>query len=65
MDPTVPSSSDAVVAAMEALLIESMEPVQNRKRGDGFSGVEYMQHSDPELENKLVMNQVVERLFSK
>jgi hypothetical protein len=35
---------------MEALLIESVEPSQNRKRGDEFRAVEFLQAEDPELE---------------
>ncbi len=38
-----------IVTAMEALLIEALEPRQNRRRGDGFSGVEYIQAEDPEI----------------
>ena len=37
-----------VVVAMEALLIEALEPPQNRKGGDGFQGIEYIQAEDPE-----------------
>jgi len=36
-------SADVVITAMEALLIEALEPPQNRRRGDGFSGVEFIQ----------------------
>jgi hypothetical protein len=39
-----------MIGAMEALLIEALEPPQNRKRGDGFAGVEYIQAEDPEIE---------------
>ena len=34
---------DAVVEAFEAILIECVEPVQNRRRGDGFNAVEFLQ----------------------
>ncbi|ODA67993.1 hypothetical protein A7A08_01162 [Methyloligella halotolerans] len=49
-------SSDAswnpsvVLDTMEALLIESLEPPLNRKRGDNFSGLEYLQVTDPAFE---------------
>jgi len=43
---------------MEALLIEGLEPPQNRKRGDDFGAVEFLQVSDPALER----NQVLELL---
>jgi hypothetical protein len=39
-----------VIETLEALLIESLEPPLNRKRGDNFSGVEYLQVVDPEIE---------------
>jgi hypothetical protein len=32
---------------MEALLIEALEPGQNRRRGDGFAAVEFIQAEDP------------------
>jgi hypothetical protein len=35
---------------MEAVLIEGLEPRQNRKRGDDFKAVEYLQVEDPALE---------------
>jgi hypothetical protein len=39
-----------IIAIMEALLIEGLEPRQNRKRGDDFRAVEYIQARDPDLE---------------
>ena len=44
-------SAEDWIVAMEALLIEALEPPQNRKRGDDFSAVEYLQVKDPELES--------------
>ena len=35
-----------LIATMEALLIEGLEPPQNRKRGDDFSAVEFLQVED-------------------
>jgi hypothetical protein len=35
---------------MEALLIEGLEPPQNRRQGDGFSALEFIQVTDPEVE---------------
>lgn len=46
----------AMIATMEALLIEALEPPQNRKRGDDFSGVEYIQDADPELREREIQN---------
>lgn len=46
--PTV----EALVAAFEAMLIETLEPPQNRRRGDDFTAVEYIQDVDPELKEQ-------------
>jgi hypothetical protein len=35
---------------MEAVLIEGLEPRQNRKRGDDFQAVEFLQFEDPQLQ---------------
>ena len=43
---------DDLIAAMEAVLIEALEPRQNRKRGDGVKAVEYRQVLDPAIEKK-------------
>lgn len=39
-----------VIATMEAVLIEGLEPRQNRKRGDDFQAIEFLQVEDPKLE---------------
>ena len=44
--------SAKLIPAFEAVLIESLEPRQNRRRGDGLEAVEYMQHVDPKIEKK-------------
>jgi predicted GIY-YIG superfamily endonuclease len=41
-----------LIRALEAVLIESMEPRQNRKRGDDFSGIEYIQKIDPQIDRE-------------
>lgn len=43
-----------MIPALEAILIEALEPRQNRKRGDDLSAVEFMQVEDPELQKKKV-----------
>jgi hypothetical protein len=43
---------DVVITALEAILIETLEPPQNRRRGDDFNGVEYVQAVDPELKEQ-------------
>jgi hypothetical protein len=40
---------DVVIVTMEAVLIEGLEPRQNRKRGDDFQAVEFLQVEDPRL----------------
>ena len=43
-----------IIPALEAILIEALEPRQNRKRGDDLAAVEYLQKVDPEIEKKRV-----------
>ena len=50
------ASLAALVATLEALLIEALEPPQNRKRGDDFSAIEYIQDVDPELKEREIKN---------
>lgn len=52
----VKASLAALVATLEALLIEALEPPQNRKRGDDFSAIEYIQDVDPELKEREIKN---------
>jgi hypothetical protein len=49
-----PMSTDqgVLVTTLEALLIEALEPPQNRKRGDDFRAVEYLQVEDPSLQRR-------------
>lgn len=47
-----------VIVAMEALLIEALEPPQNRKGGDGFHGIEYIQSEDPEKAKERLLTQL-------
>ncbi len=47
-------SSAKLIPALEAILIEALEPRQNRKRGDDLASVEYLQKADPEIEKKKV-----------
>jgi hypothetical protein len=48
---------NVVIATMEAVLIEGLEPRQNRRRGDEFQAVEFLQFEDPklQLERKLAV----------
>lgn len=49
-------SLPSLIATLEALLIEALEPPQNRKRGDDFSVMEYLQDVDPELKERELQN---------
>lgn len=49
-------SPPSLIGTLEALLIEALEPPQNRKRGDDFSVVEYLQDVDPELKERELLN---------
>ena len=40
---------EVVIVTMEAVLIEGLEPRQNRKRGDDFQALEFLQKEDPNL----------------
>lgn len=46
---------DMLIVTMEALLIEGLEPPQNRKRGDDFRAVEFLQREDPEIEKTQIV----------
>lgn len=56
METAVKTTLASLVATLEALLIEALEPPQNRKRGDDFSAIEYIQAVDPELREKEIQN---------
>jgi hypothetical protein len=63
-DSRVPWSQDVVIETMEALLIESLEPPLNRRRGDSLSGIEYIQTTDPQIEmtkRKAYLDDLVKR----
>jgi len=52
-ETTLNTSLASIIATLEALLIEALEPPQNRKRGDDF---EYIQGIDPELKEREIQN---------
>lgn len=54
----------SLITTMEALLIEGLEPPQNRKRGDGFKAVEFIQLEDPQIQNEKMLT-LVDALKSK
>lgn len=47
-----------LVTALEAILIETLEPPQNRRRGDDFMAVEYIQDIDPELKEQEIQRTI-------
>jgi hypothetical protein len=50
---TITATVNDIIVMMEALLIEGLEPKQNRKRGDtGFKDIEYIQVEDPDFQKK-------------
>lgn len=49
---------------LEAILIESIEPRQNRKQGNLFLGLEYLQIEAPEIKKKL-KEQIIRELTDK
>jgi hypothetical protein len=53
---TLPQSYPAakLIPALEAVLVEALEPRQNRKRGDDLAAVEYIQHIDPSIEKRQI-----------
>jgi hypothetical protein len=53
-------SLEVVIATLEALLIEGLEPRQNRKRGDDFSAVEYLQYEDPKIKKQRLQRMLQE-----
>lgn len=51
-DEELKPTLESIITAFESILIETLEPPQNRRRGDEFSAVEYIQDLDPELREK-------------
>jgi len=62
----LPSSYNgaSIIPALEAIIIEALEPRQNRKRGDDLLAVEYIQKEDPTVLRKL-KKQILEDALGK
>lgn len=58
------SLASSLVATLEALLIETLEPPQNRKRGDDFTAIEYIQEVDPEIK-KIELKKTIQQMLDK
>ena len=54
-------SSVGVIAEIEAILIEALEPRQNRKRGDDLLEFEYLQKENPTLKAKRLRAEIMEK----
>jgi hypothetical protein len=53
-----------IIVTMEALLIEGLEPKQNRKRGDvALKDCEYIQSEDPNIQEKKMREAIVSKLL--
>lgn len=61
---TAQYSMEMLITTMEALLIEGLEPPQNRKRGDDFKAVEFLQVEDPQIHKSRIL-QLMEDLKTK
>lgn len=48
-------SANMLIPSLEAILIESLEPRQNRQRGEGMDDREYIQRIDPKIRKKRMM----------
>jgi hypothetical protein len=55
---------NSLIPALEAVLIEALEPRPNRKRGDDLTAVEYMQQPDAAIERKRLRT-TIEHLLQK
>ncbi|MCX2564080.1 hypothetical protein [Acetobacter thailandicus] len=47
-----------ITDSINALLIERLEPPQNRKRGDDFNTTEFLQVKDPRVEHEGLLAQL-------
>lgn len=57
--------ASSVVAAFEAILIEALEPRQNRRQGDYFKDIEYIQAEDPEVTGERLDHEIFRRLIGQ
>ena len=53
-----------LIGTLEAILIESLEPPLNRKRGDDLQAVEYLQVEDPTLQKQQLIQQILQGSLS-
>lgn len=55
-------SSDLLISTFEAVLIEAVEPRQNRKRGDDFGALEFIQATDEVFEKRKAKKMAISAL---
>ncbi len=55
---------EMLIVTMEALMIEGLEPRQNRKRGDDFRAAEFLQVEDPDISKRKTL-ELIEALKAK
>jgi hypothetical protein len=59
----IATTQKKLIATLEAILIEGLEPPQNRKRGDDIGAIEYLQGMDPKIK-EAEMSRMVESFTS-
>ncbi len=60
LDRATAFTIDTLIVTMEALLIETLEPPQNRRRGDEFRAVEFLQVEDTEIQKSQIISLIDE-----
>jgi len=58
--PNTNWNMETLVGAIEAILIEVLEPPLNRRRGDNMQAGEYLQHEDPKIKKQRYRNLIKE-----
>lgn len=61
-DEKFDASPEALIVTLEALLIETLEPRLNRKRGDEFRALEFLQVEDPRFEEQRLKKLLAEAI---
>jgi len=63
-DLNIAPSVTTIITTLEALLIEGLEPRQNRRRGDELKEYEYLQEDDPSIKRQRKKDIIEEMLKS-
>ena len=53
---------DSLIEVVEAILIEAVEPRQNRRQGDGIREFEFRQVPDSEVQKKIIARKIIDQL---